>query len=104
MSLVIAFAVIGGIESLMGAAIGAFLCRISLEVLREINIFGLHIEFGIWRYAAFGVLLMLTLRFARNGLFYPVIDWLVLRRAREEAVKIRQVRRAEAEPTEVKVP
>ncbi|HIC88217.1 MAG TPA: branched-chain amino acid ABC transporter permease [Anaerolineae bacterium] len=86
MSLVIAFAVIGGIESLMGAAIGAFLCRISLELLREINVFGLHLELGIWRYAAFGLLLMFTLRFAQNGLLYPIIDRLFLRRAREEAV------------------
>ncbi|HDN79555.1 MAG TPA: branched-chain amino acid ABC transporter permease [Chloroflexi bacterium] len=97
MSLIIAFAVIGGIESLMGAAIGAFLCRIALEWLREINILGWHIEPGIWRYAAFGVLLMLTLRFARNGLLYPVIDRLFLRKAREEAVlKRRRAKEVEA--------
>jgi branched-chain amino acid transport system permease protein len=89
MSLVIAMAVIGGIESLLGAAIGAFLTRIGLEMLREINIFGLHIEFGAWRYAAFGLLLMFTLRFAQNGLIYPIIDRLFMRRAREETVSKR---------------
>jgi branched-chain amino acid transport system permease protein len=86
MSLVIAMAVIGGMESLLGAAVGAFLSRVSLELLREINIFGLQIELGAWRYAAFGLLLMFTLRFAQNGLVYPVIDRLFMRRAREETV------------------
>jgi branched-chain amino acid transport system permease protein len=89
MSLVIAMAVIGGMESLLGAAIGAFFSRISLELLREINLFGLHIELGAWRYAAFGVLLILTLRFAQNGLLHPIIDRLFMRRAREETVSKR---------------
>jgi branched-chain amino acid transport system permease protein len=86
MSMVIAMAVIGGMESLLGAAIGAFLSRISLEMLREINILGLHIELGAWRYAAFGLLLMFTLRFAQNGLIHPIIDRLFMRKAREETV------------------
>jgi len=86
MSLVIAMAVIGGMESLLGAAVGAFFSRILLELLREINIFGLHLELGAWRYAAFGLLLVLTLRFAQNGLLYPIIDRLFMRRAREETV------------------
>ncbi len=86
MSLVIAMAVIGGMESLLGAAVGAFFSRILLELLREINIFGLHLELGAWRYAAFGMLLVLTLRFAQNGLLYPIIDRLFMRRAREETV------------------
>jgi len=74
MSLVISMAVIGGMESLMGAALGAFFSRIALELLREINVFGLHVQLGTWRYAAFGLLLVFTLRFAKNGLFYPVIQ------------------------------
>jgi branched-chain amino acid transport system permease protein len=86
MSLVIAMAVIGGIESLLGAAIGAFLTRIGLEVLREINIFGLQIELGAWRYAAFGLLLMFTLRFAQNGLIHPIIDRLFIQPSRKETV------------------
>lgn len=74
MALVIAYAVIGGIESLLGAALGAFLSRIGLELLREINVLGYHIALGAWRYAAFGLLLMFTLRFAQNGLLHPIID------------------------------
>jgi len=86
MSLVIAMVVIGGMESLLGAAVGAFLSRVSLELLREINLFGFHLELGAWRYAAFGVLLVLTLRFAQNGLLYPIIDRLFMRQARKETV------------------
>lgn len=91
MALVIAYVVIGGIESLFGAALGAFLSRISLELLREINVFGLHIELGAWRYAAFGLLLMFTLRFAQNGLLYPIIQRFFPQPARVE----RAVRREE---------
>ncbi len=90
MSLIVAMAVIGGMDSLLGAALGAVVSRIALELLREINILGLHIEFGAWRYAAFGLLLMFTLRFAQNGLLYPIIDRLFLRRARVAAVAKRQ--------------
>jgi branched-chain amino acid transport system permease protein len=90
MSMVIAMAVIGGIESLLGAAIGAFLTRIGLEMLREINVFGLHIELGAWRFAFFGVLLMVTLRFAQNGLIHPIIDRLFIQPTRKETVAKRE--------------
>lgn len=96
MALVIAMAVIGGIESLLGAALGAFLSRIGLEMLREINVLGVHIEFGTWRYAAFGVLLMLTLRFAQNGLLHPIINRFFRTPALEETVAKRK------EPAEVR--
>ncbi len=92
MSLIIAMAVIGGMESLVGAAVGAVVSRITLELLRQINILGLHIEFGAWRYAAFGLILMFTLRFAQNGLFYPMISWLFPRRGREATASRRQVK------------
>lgn len=85
MSLVIAMVVIGGMESLLGAALGAILSRIALELLRAVDIFGLHIEFGQWRYAAFGLLLIFTLRFAQNGLLKPLIDRLFLRRPPQPA-------------------
>lgn len=85
MSLVIAMVVIGGMESLLGAALGAILSRIALELLRAVDIFGLHIEFGQWRYAAFGLLLIFTLRFAQNGLLKPLIDRLLLRRPPQPA-------------------
>lgn len=90
MALIIAFAVIGGVESLLGAALGAFLSFISLEALREVNILGLHVEPGAWRFAAFGLLLMFTLRFAQNGLVHPIIDRFARRRGREEAVAKRK--------------
>lgn len=90
MSLLVAMAVIGGMESLLGAAVGAIVSRIALELLREINVLGMHIELGAWRYAAFGLLLMFTLRFAQNGLLYPIIDRLFLRRVREATVARRQ--------------
>jgi branched-chain amino acid transport system permease protein len=90
MSLVIAYAVIGGIESLLGAAIGAVLIRIGLEMLREINIFGLTIEPGEWRFAFFGLLLIFTLRFAQNGLIYPIIDRLFMQQARKATVAKRE--------------
>ena len=96
MALVIAMAVIGGIESLFGAAMGAFFSRLGLELLREINLFGLHIELGAWRYAAFGLLLMFTLRFAQNGLLHPVIDRFFRQSAREEMMA------KQKEPAEVR--
>jgi branched-chain amino acid transport system permease protein len=86
MSLVVAMAVIGGMESMFGAALGAIISRVALEMLREINIMGFSIEFGAWRYAAFGLILVFTLRFAQNGLLYPVVERLFLRRTRLESV------------------
>jgi branched-chain amino acid transport system permease protein len=59
MGLVIAMAIIGGVESLIAAAIGAVLLQISLELLRG---------FGPWRLVIFGAMLVITLRFARDGL------------------------------------
>jgi len=63
MGLVIAMAIIGGVESLIAAAIGAILIQISLELLRE---------FGAWRMVIFGALLIITLRFASDGLLTAV--------------------------------
>jgi len=63
MGLVMAMAIIGGVENLIAAAIGGILIQVSLELLRE---------FGSWRLVIFGALLMIILRFARNGLLAPV--------------------------------
>lgn len=65
MGLVIAMAIIGGVESLIAAAIGGMIIQIGLELLRE---------FGAWRLVIFGALLVLTLRFARNGLLAPLFQ------------------------------
>jgi branched-chain amino acid transport system permease protein len=59
MGLVVAMAVIGGTESLFAATVGALLCEALVEALRS---------YGEWRLVLFGALLLLTIRFARNGL------------------------------------
>ncbi|MFQ5408854.1 MAG: branched-chain amino acid ABC transporter permease [Anaerolineales bacterium] len=113
MSIVIAMAVIGGVESLIGAAIGAVFVHFSLEMLREIALpaswmpqllalkptlerlglgVGAHgIATHAWRRVFFGLLLMLTLRFWRNGLIYPVIQRLFRRQMLAETVAKRQL-------------
>jgi branched-chain amino acid transport system permease protein len=65
MGLVIAMAIIGGVESLAAAAAGGMIIQVGLEVLRE---------FGAWRMVIFGGLLVITLRFARNGLLAPLLQ------------------------------
>lgn len=113
MSLVIAMAVIGGSESLIGAAIGAIFIHFSLEWLQVIPVpaawmpklieltptlekYGLGVSSnGImtlaWRMVAFGLLLMLTLRFWRNGLIQPLLERLARRGVAEETVAKRQL-------------
>jgi branched-chain amino acid transport system permease protein len=90
MSLVIAMAVLGGMESMFGAAVGAVVSRIALELLRQINFLGFHLDLGTWRYAIFGLLLVFTLRFAQNGLIAPIVDRLFMRQAHEATVAKRQ--------------
>ncbi len=75
MSLVIAYAVIGGLENPLAAGIAAFGLTFVLESLRRIEIGGLSFQPGVWRFAIFGAVLVLTLRFARNGLLVPVFDY-----------------------------
>jgi len=87
MSLIIAYAVIGGMESLLGAAAGAFISRYLLEAMRVVVITlppGMTMsdgsdafvwETGAWRFALFGLVMMLTLRYMRNGLIHPIIQW-----------------------------
>ncbi len=87
MSIVITMAVIGGIESLFAAAIGAILIHLGLEAMRPLQ---------NWRLVAFGLLLMFTLRFFQNGLLYPVLNRLFRRKALEEMAARRQVVEVEA--------
>lgn len=76
MSLVVAMAVIGGVENVVAAAIGAIIINFLLEVLRNsFDIGPIVVDMTIWRLVVFGVILMLTLRFARNGLIAPIIDY-----------------------------
>jgi len=53
------------VESLLAAALGGVIIQVSLELLRE---------FDAWRLVIFGAMLILTLRFARNGLIAPLIQ------------------------------
>ena len=76
MSLVVAMAVIGGVENFVAAAIGAIVIQFLLEMLRNsFDIGGVTVDMTIWRLVFFGILLMVTLRFSRNGLIAPVIDY-----------------------------
>ncbi|TAM57550.1 branched-chain amino acid ABC transporter permease [bacterium] len=59
MGLVVAMAVVGGIENLPGAAIGAIFVFVASEALRS---------GGQLRFVALGLVIMLTQRFAQNGL------------------------------------
>ena len=65
MALLIVMTVIGGMERLPTAVGGAFVVELLLEVLRG---------YEQWRLPIFGILLLLTMRFARNGLLAPL--WL----------------------------
>jgi branched-chain amino acid transport system permease protein len=75
MGLVIAMAVIGGIESLPGAVIGAVVVFLLSETLRS---------YGEWRFVLMGLALILVQRFAQNGLF-PVLEGLGKRRQERRA-------------------
>ncbi|MCP3970082.1 MAG: branched-chain amino acid ABC transporter permease [Rhodobacteraceae bacterium] len=76
MSLVVAMAVIGGVENFVAAAIGAILIQFVLELLRNsFTIGSVTIDMTIWRLVIFGIILMLTLRFTRNGLIAPIIEY-----------------------------
>lgn len=68
MGLVVAMAIVGGMESLPGAVAGAIAVEFLVEALRS---------YGQWRLVLFGALLLFTMRFARNGLIAPA--WLRLR-------------------------
>jgi len=62
MGLVVAMAILGGIESLPAAVGGAAGVETLQEALRSA---------GAWRFVLFGVLLLVTMRFFRNGLLQP---------------------------------
>ncbi|WP_345796755.1 branched-chain amino acid ABC transporter permease [Castellaniella sp. MT123] len=60
MGIIIAMSVIGGIESLPGAVVGAAIVYLLSELLRD---------YGEMRFVLLGLALILVQRFARNGLF-----------------------------------
>ena len=87
MSIVIAMAVIGGLESIVGAAVGAIIISFTLEFLRSSFTIGpVTVDMTIWRLVVFGLLLMLTLRFWRNGLIHPILLWFSRAGTKQETV------------------
>jgi len=98
MSLVVAMAVIGGVENVVAAAIGAIIIEFALELLRNsFEIGPFTVDMTIWRLVVFGVLLMLTLRFARNGLIAPVIEYFTRGHVAAETVTKRKAAADQAE-------
>lgn len=86
-ALVVAMAVIGGLESIVAAAVGAAVLYFLLEFLRNsFTIGGVTVDMTVWRLVFFGALVMLTLRFQRNGLLYPLIEWCTRAGVAEETV------------------
>lgn len=99
MSLVIAMAVIGGLESVVGAAIGAIIIEFALEFLRNSFTIGpVTVNMTVWRLVFFGLLLMLTLRFWRNGLIQPILVWFSRAGVKEETVAKRVAAGADSAP------
>jgi branched-chain amino acid transport system permease protein len=68
MGLVIGMAVIGGVENLIAATLGGIFLQFGLESLREL---------GALRMVVFGGLLMMVVRFARNGVLAPLYRKLI---------------------------
>jgi len=90
MSLVISMAVIGGLESIVAAAVGAIVIEFALELLRNsFSIGPLNVDMSTWRLVFFGLLLMLTLRFFRNGLIHPILLHFTRRNVARETVSTR---------------
>ncbi len=97
MSLVVAMAVIGGIENFVAAAIGAIILQVVLELLRNSFVIGgVEVDMTIWRLVIFGLLLMVTLRFFRNGLIAPIIAYFGRVGVAEETVAKRTAGQREA--------
>ncbi len=91
MSLVVAMAVIGGVENFVAAAIGAIIIQVLLEMLRNsFTIGGVTVDMTEWRLVVFGLLLMVTLRFFRNGLIAPIIDFFARGQVAAETVARRR--------------
>jgi len=92
MSIVIAMAVIGGLEDIISAAVGAIIISFTLEFLRNsFTIGSLTIDMAVWRLVFFGLLLMLTLRFWQNGLIHPLLLRFSRAGTKEETVAKRVV-------------
>lgn len=74
MGIVLAMAVIGGFHNILYAALGGMLLQVLLEMLREVE---------QWRLVVFGLVAILMLRFAPNGIFGTLVDAVASRRKRD---------------------
>ena len=75
----------------MASAIGAIIILFILELLRNsFQIGPVEVDMTLWRLVFFGAVLMLTLRFRRNGLIAPLLDWFERAGVAEETVAKRQ--------------
>ena len=96
MRLVEAMAVIGGVENFAAAAIGAIIIQFLLELLRESFVIGgVEVDMTLWRLVFFGAVLMVTLRFYRNGLITPVIEFFTRANVATETVEKRRTQKTE---------
>jgi ABC-type branched-subunit amino acid transport system ATPase component/ABC-type branched-subunit amino acid transport system permease subunit len=75
MGFVVVYAVVGGLESPIAGAIAAVALVVLLEALRVVEIGPYRFEPGVWRYAGFGAILILTLRLAPDGIVAPLVRW-----------------------------
>ena len=73
MGFVLSMAVVGGFQNIFYAALGGVFLEVLLEALREI---------GEWRMTLFGIVVILILRFAPNGLFGELLRMAFQRRTR----------------------
>ena len=73
MGFIVVYAVFGGLESPIAGVIAAAFLVVLLEMLRVVEIGSVRIEPGVWRFALFGALLVVTLRFAPNGFIAPLL-------------------------------
>jgi branched-chain amino acid transport system permease protein len=83
MAVVVVMTIIGGMERIPTAVGGAFGVEVLQELLRA---------YGQWRLVIFGIILLLTMRFARNGLLTPI--WM-------QFVRLGDVRSAPPAPRDV---
>src|SRR5262249_41744883 len=94
MALLVVMAVTGGMEGLATAGGGAFVVEFVPETLRglaftwEVPLVGWTLRIDAqWRLPFFGLILLLTMRFARNGLLTPL--WLQFMRLSEPRDRVR---------------
>ena len=74
MGFLVVYAVVGGLESPVAGALAAIVLVVTLEALRVVQVGPIRFEPGVWRFALFGALLVVTLRIAPNGFIAPLVD------------------------------